>query len=293
MVRLFFMWGDCIMENSDIDNTNNHLLYFYHKQRGWHGAELLLYSSYEEVESDLKQMVDYSVLANRMDADQTKDVLERFDAVLSDDSRYPKFKMGGSYDEWHAEVIPVRYGVDGVTPGSDTRLYVLHRNGLHDSWKVQLFLNLEDGKKRFRQLAEMYIDQELTLGIRSASDAKVQRITLDEYLRMGQYKWGFLKDQKYYGFDLQSYKVKDLRLGKDQYLDGQNASVFLKILESYKKNERFIYTPAEARMAFPEEKILDVNRLAKPEEKAVLDFGDLHKKLDERQRNNGNGKGSR
>lgn len=201
--------------------------------------------------------------------------------------------MGGSYDEWHAEVIPVRYGVDGVTPGPDTKLYVLHRNGLHDSWKVQLFSNLEDGKKRFRQLAEMYIDQDVTLGIRSASDAKVQRITLDEYLRMGQYKWGFRKDQEYYGFDLKSYNVKDLRLGKDRYLDGQNASVFLKILESYKKNERFIYTPAEARMALPEEKILDVNRLAKPEEKAVLDFGDLHKKLDERQRNNGNGKGSR
>lgn len=46
-------------------------------------------------------------------------------------------------------------------------------------------------------------------------------------------------------------------------------------------------------MTFPEEKILDVNRLAKPEDKAVLDFGDLHKKLDERQRNNENGKVSR
>ena len=82
-------------------------------------------------------------------------------------------------------MIPVRYGVDGVTLGPDTRFYVLYQNGLHDSWKVQLFSKLEDGKKRFRQLAEMYIDQDVKLGIRSASDAKVQRITLDECLWMG------------------------------------------------------------------------------------------------------------
>ena len=100
------------------------------------------------------------------------------------------------------------------------------------------------------------MDEEVNKGLVSKHEASISRLTLDEYKRLGKYKWGYKKDDGFQSFTLHQYKIKDLRNDKTKYLDGQNPSIFLNIIESYRRGERFFMTENEWKLASDEERIL-------------------------------------
>ena len=233
---------------------DNVLLVFHYKQYGWYGTEVLRYNDLREAKDDLRIVARYGVDSNNLSDKEGN--FKLYDDYMRnvENNEKPRFSLEGNRESFQVEIVPFNK-VAGNKEYLD-KLSVIHFIGKDYDFSNKFYNNFESAKKDFFGLADQKIDEEVNKGLMSKHDASISRITLDEYKRLGKYKWGYKKDDGFQSFTLHQYKIKDLRNDKTKYLDGQNPSIFLNIIESYRRGERFFMTENEWKLASDEDRML-------------------------------------
>lgn len=222
------------------------LLVFHYKQNGWHTTEVLRYEDKQQAKDDLFLAANYVLDAGDVDSEKAWEKIKEFHRDVNPlENTRCKFSVESKRELFQAELVPYNDVADW--------LHIEHMNIIHKDGKGNNFANeytADDkyAKIRFREIVEEDIAK------KDKQTAMLQRITLDEYMQEGKYAWCVEENGEMKSLKMKDYKIKDIRFDKTKYLDGQNKSVFLGILEAYRRGERYFMTPAEKRWATEEEK---------------------------------------
>ena len=222
------------------------LLVFHYKQKGWYTTEVLRYEDKQQAKDDLFLAANYVLDAGNVDNEEAWDKIKEFHRNINPvDNARCKFSVESERESFQAELVPYNDVADWL---HIERMNIIHKDGKGNDFIDEYITDDKYAKIRFREIVEEDIAK------KDKQTATLQRITLDEYMQEGKYAWCIEENGEIKSLKMKDYKIKDIRFDKTKYLDGQDKSVFLGILEAYRRGERYFMTPAEKRWATEDEK---------------------------------------
>jgi hypothetical protein len=237
------------------------LLVFHFKEKGWHGTEIMRYPDSREARDDLHLLMDYWIKSNNISQEEEAKIRKTFQQAFENSKEHPKLALEGQRETFQAEVVPYNEIANWVHIQDVT---VIHTNRKGCDFANEFFTDREKAKARFREIAEENISKQ-----KDRHSAAIQKITLDEYMREGRYSWLEKNGDEFNDIKMMTYRIKDFRRNKESYLDGQNKSVALGVIDALQRNEHYFMTPIEKRLATEDEIKLD----GKPKQKVIVELG--------------------
>ena len=162
--------------------SKEYLMVFHYKQKGWSGTEILRYNDKQEAKNDLLAVTNYMMDSENVDSERAWETVKNLHRTVDHSDNEPvRFSVDGKRESFQVELVPYNNVADWM---EIKNVYIIHKNGCGNDFENEYLYDASQAKNRFRKMIEGYINAQ-----EDSYKARVQQISLDEYMREGNYRW--------------------------------------------------------------------------------------------------------